>query len=84
MARSFDARGDLVANLERANWRGVCFEVAKLTEEKEVLPEVTSGTLEMVLTVEEQVMEDWIEVTTSATSAGRVVLPMTKQAFARG
>lgn len=72
-----------MANVESANCSGVCFEVAKLMEEKEVVPEVTSGTLEMVLTVLEQLMEDWMEVTTVATSAGRVVLPMTKQAFAR-
>lgn len=53
-------------------------------EEKDTLPEVTSGTLESVFTVEEQVMLEPSEVTTSATSAGSVVLPTTKQADWRG
>jgi hypothetical protein len=49
--------------------------------EKLVLPEVTSGTLEIVFAVAEQVMSFWIAVTTSATSAGRTSLPTMKQAF---
>lgn len=57
-------------------------EVAKFTEEKETAPEVTSGTLEMVVVLP-QVIEDWTLVTAAATSAGRAVVPTTKQAFAR-
>lgn len=78
-----EARGDLVANMERANCKGVWLDVAKLTDEKETLPDVTSGTLEMVFVLAEHVIVDWMSVTTSATSAGRAVLPTTKQAVAR-
>jgi hypothetical protein len=52
-------------------------------EEKETAPDVTSGTPEMDLAVLEQVIDDWIWVTVVDTSAGRAVVPIMKQAFAR-
>lgn len=76
------ARGLAVANFESANSRGVCVDLLKSIAEKVDAPELTSGTLEIVVAVLEQVIEDWMDVTTSATSAGRAVLPMTKQADA--
>jgi len=76
------ASGVFVANLVRENCRAVWEEVAKLTEEKEMPPEETSGTPERVSRAALQVMRDWMSVTTSATSAGRAVLPMMKQALA--
>ena len=51
-------------------------------DEKVVLPDVTSGTPERVVDELEQVMVLAREVTTSATSAGRVVEPIMKQASA--
>lgn len=77
-----DARGVSVANSERANVRGESEEAEKSMEENVVEPEVTSGTPEIVVLEVSQVMTDWMEVTTSATSAGRVVLPTMKQALA--
>lgn len=71
-----------MANSESAKARGDCADLEKSMAEKVELPEVTSGTLERVFAVAEQVMEDWIELTTSATSPGRGVLPTTKQALA--
>lgn len=50
--------------------------------ENVALPDVTSGTLDKVFAVAEQVTSFWIAVTTSATSPGRAVLPTTKQALA--
>ena len=69
-----------VANLLRAKASGVWPEVAKLTEEKETPPEETSGTLEMVLRAVLHVTRPLMLLTEVTTSAGRAVLPMTKQA----
>jgi predicted amidohydrolase len=78
------ARGDVVTNCVRAKSRGVLSDAAKLTDENETPPDVTSGTSSMVVDVAEQVMLPWMATTLAAVSAGRVVLPMTKQAlFAR-
>jgi hypothetical protein len=52
----------------------------KSMEEKDTAPEETSGTEERVLAVAEQVIVLAREVATSATSAGRAVLPTMKQA----
>lgn len=49
---------------------------------KVVDPDVTSGTLSMVVP-DPQVTEDWMDVTESWTSCGRASLPTTKQAFWR-
>lgn len=54
----------------------------KSIELKEVVPDVTSGTPERVVLEVSQVMTPWIAVTVSCTSAGSVVLPTMKQAFA--
>lgn len=68
--------------MSSANCRGVEEDCEKSTWLKETAPEVTSGTSEIVVSVVEQVIEDWIASTESWTSAGRVVLPITKQALA--
>lgn len=78
-----DASGVAVANVERAKFSGVSEDWVKSMEENDIPPEETSGILEMVVWVFEQVMLDWMLVTVSWTSAGRVVLPITKQAVAR-
>src|SRR6187549_78655 len=80
VARLLDASGVLVANLLSANSSGVCLDVAKLMVEKAMPPETTSGTPERVVLLVSQVTTFWIEATVSDTSAGRAVLPMTKQA----
>lgn len=72
----------MVANSESANSRGVEDDLEKSSEEKVLVPEVTSGTPEMVVLVVSQVMSPWMAVTVSWTSAGRVVLPTMKHAFA--
>jgi hypothetical protein len=51
-------------------------------EEKDTPPEETSGTPERVVVEVSQVIEFWIAVTVSWTSAGRAVLPTMKQAWA--
>lgn len=51
-------------------------------EEKEIPPEDTSGTEPMVVRRVLQVMEDWIAVAVSETSAGRALEPTMKQAAA--
>jgi hypothetical protein len=66
--------------LERANSRGVWPDVAKLTEEKEIPPEETSGTPERVVREVSQVMRLAISLAMSAVSSGRAWLPMMKQA----
>lgn len=81
-ARSLSDSGDEVANSDSAKARGDCDESAKLMEEKETEPEVTSGTPPRVFADAEHVIEDWMEFTLSSTSAGSAVLPMTKHAFA--
>lgn len=83
-ARSVSASVLAVANFDKAKASGVSVDVEKSMEEKVWVPDVTSGTEEMVLTELEQVMEDWMEVTVSITSWGRVIEPMMKHAFARG
>lgn len=70
-----------VANCEVANASGVSDESAKLTLEKDTPPEDTSGTPESVVVLVSQVTFPWIAVTVSWTSAGRAVLPITKQAL---
>jgi hypothetical protein len=65
----------------RAKAKGVSGDLEKSMEEKVVRPEVTSGTLERVFAVAEQVTVFWREVATSATSAGSAVLPTRKQAL---
>lgn len=70
-----------MANSDNAKARGDCDESAKLIEEKETEPEVTSGTPPSVLAAAEHVIEDWMEFTLSSTSAGSAVLPTTKHAF---
>lgn len=72
-----------MANSESANVSAEVEASAKLMLEKVVEPDVTSGTLAIVV-VSEQVMLDPRAVTTSATSAGRVVDPTMKQADWRG
>lgn len=79
VARFVDASGFAVAKVSSANWSGVDDEVAKLMAEKEMPALETSGTLPMVLVVP-QVMLPWMAAATSAVSAGRVSLPMRKQA----
>lgn len=54
-----------VANSERANSRGVLVDFVKSIEEKDVVPEVTSGTPEMVVLEVSQVMAPWMAVTVS-------------------
>ncbi len=81
-ARPLPESGDDVANSDSANARGDFDDAAKLIEEKETEPAVTSGTPEIVFAEAEQVIEDWMAFTLSATSAGSVVSPMTKHAFA--
>lgn len=76
------ASGLAVANLESANWRGVWLDWLKSIEEKVVEPEVTSGTPEIVFLDVEQVTVEARLAATSATSAGSVVEPITKQALA--
>lgn len=78
------ARGVAVANSSSAKPRGDRLDWLKSMSEKEVVPEVTSGTEERVFAVAEQVMVLASEVATSATSAGRVSVPTTKQAVWRG
>lgn len=51
-------------------------------DEKDVAPDVTSGTPEIVLAFAEHVIAFCTDVTVSATSAGRTVLPTTKHAAA--
>lgn len=77
-----EARGLAVANSLRAKASGEEEDLLKSMEEKEIEPDVTSGTLERVLAVAEQVMVFWREAATSATSAGSAVVPTTKQALA--
>lgn len=76
-----EARGVAVANSLSANPRGVRFESLKLMSENETSPDVTSGTLAIVLVVP-QVTSFWMAAALSATSAGRTLLPTTKQALA--
>lgn len=71
-----------VANSLSAKASGEDEEVLKSIDEKDTEPEVTSGTLERVLAVAEQVTVFWREVATSATSAGSAVVPTRKQALA--
>lgn len=59
------ANGVAVAKVVRAKFRGVSFEVAKFMEEKEIPPEITSGTPEMVVMAVLQVIISWIAVTLS-------------------
>lgn len=66
-----------------AKFRGVRFESAKLMLEKEIPPDTTSGTVPIVVVFVSQVTAFWIDVTVSATSAGNVTAPTTKQAVAR-
>lgn len=77
-----EARGVSVANSERANVRGEEEDAEKSMEEKVVEPDVTSGTPDSVVVDASQVMVFWREVTTSSTSAGKVVSPTMKQAEA--
>ena len=77
-----EARGVSVANSERANVRGEEEDAEKSMEEKVVEPDVTSGTPDSVVMDASQVMVFWREVTTSSTSAGKVVSPTMKQAEA--
>ena len=71
-----------MANSERANVRGEEEDAEKSMEEKDVEPDVTSGTPESVVVDVSQVMVFWREVTTSSTSAGKAVSPTMKQAEA--
>ena len=77
-----EARGVSVANSERANVRGEEEDAEKSMEEKVVEPDVTSGTPDSGVVDASQVMVFWREVTTSSTSAGKVVSPTMKQAEA--
>ena len=77
-----EARVVSVANSERANVRGEEEDAEKSMEEKVVEPDVTSGTPDSVVVDASQVMVFWREVTTSSTSAGKVVSPTMKQAEA--
>ena len=77
-----EARGSAVAKVLRAKASGVSELVSKLMEEKVVEPDVTSGTLEIVLAELEQVTRAAMELSASMTSWGRAVEPMTKQGFA--
>lgn len=83
VARSADARSVGVAKVASAKFNGVSLELAKLMSEKEIPPEVTSGTPLMVVVAGSQVTALMIESTLAWTSAGRVVEPITKQAVAR-
>lgn len=83
VARSADARSAGVAKVVSAKFKGVSLEVAKLMSEKEIPPEVTSGTPLMVVVDVSQVTALMIESTLAWTSAGRAVEPITKQAVAR-
>ena len=56
--RSVDASGEVVANSLSANCSGVCLDVAKLMDENDTAPDVTSGTPDNVLTLAEQVIDD--------------------------
>lgn len=83
VARSVSANGVAVANLSSANARGVSEDVAKLMSEKVCVPDVTSGTPERVVTAVLQVTEDSMAVSTSMTSWGSTVEPITKQGVSR-
>lgn len=82
--KSVLARGVAVANSSKAKASGERLDWLKSMDEKVVAPEVTSGTEERVFAVAEQVMVLARESATSATSAGRVSVPTTKQAVWRG
>lgn len=82
VCKSVLARGVAAAKVSSANCSGVELDWEKSTLLKVTLPEVTSGTLSMVVLVVEHVTEDWIWVTEVWTSAGSVVSPTTKQALA--
>jgi hypothetical protein len=72
-----------VANVSRANCRGVDEEGAKLIDEKVRPLEVrTSGTLRMVVVVASQVMVDASASAIFCVSAGRTVFPTRKQGCA--
>lgn len=83
VCRSVLASGVAVVKVSMANCSADELDLEKSMLLNETLPEVTSGTLSMVVAVVEHVTDDWIAVTESCTSAGRAVLPTTKQAFAR-
>ena len=76
------ARGSAVANSPSAKSSGVWEDREKSIAENVALPDDTSGTLESVVAVLEQVTSFWMAITVLATSAGRAVLPITKQALA--
>lgn len=76
------ARGSAVANCASANSSGVCDDWEKSMVENVAPPEETSGTLEIVVAVVEQVMLFWMADTVSATSPGSAVVPIMKQALA--
>ena len=75
------ARGVAVANSASAKARGVRGDAVKSTAEKDVVPEVTSGTEERVLEVAEQVTVFWRDVAIFETSVGRGVVPIIKQGW---
>jgi hypothetical protein len=77
------ASGVAVAKVVSAKLSGVRDDWEKSIEEKDMPPDETSGTPEMVVLELSQVMTLWMELTASWTSAGRVVEPITKQAVAR-
>lgn len=77
-----EARGEEVAKVWSAKLRGVRLEAEKSMEEKETPPLETSGTVPIVVADRSQVTAFWMEVTEAWTSAGRAVLPTTKQALA--
>lgn len=69
-----------MANVSSANCNGVLLDFEKSMALKDTAPEVTSGTPPMVVAAP-QVTVSWIAVTVAATSAGRAVLPVMKQAL---
>jgi hypothetical protein len=82
LVKSAEARSVGVAKVVSAKFNAVRDDDAKLIELKLMPPEVTSGTPERVVLAVLQVMTPWIAVAMSATSAGRVAEPMTKQGLA--
>lgn len=82
VARSAVAGSAGVAKVSRANCSGLEPDLLKSILLNVADPDVTSGTLSMVVPVP-HVTDDWIALTESSTSAGRAVLPTTKQAFWR-
>lgn len=82
VCKSALARGVDVAKVSMANCSGLELDLEKSMLLNVAFPEVTSGTVAMVVLVVEQVTLSTMAVTESCTSAGRAVLPTTKQALA--